>query len=584
MLSLEHLSFARAALIFVALAVPIVLLGLRSMAGLGPVRRWVALGARLFVLLLLVLLLAGVRWSRTNKDVQVIVVRDVSGSTTLVRDYPGDSLTSALNKYITDEFKADPDRKPDDRIGLIRFDSQAYFDADPSNRLDFGARATRATTSGTDVSSALQLALARAANDAMNRIVLVWDGNATQGDLDAALRRAAAAHIPIDVLPLNYQAEGEVIVERIAAPTWRKENEPFGIDIVLRSTNPGKVSGRLMLMHQGQPLKIGDADASGAKRVTLNPGPPNGSGRTVEHVQVPALNSGGVHQFETLFFPDTANVGGKPVPVGDTIADNNRATAFTFVRGKGSVLYIDGVAGGGGTTLRNALVQEGIVFDDNRLSVDQFPTTLVELQNYDAVVLNNVSKGTGGLSDLQEQLLTSYVKDMGGGLLMVGGPNTLGAGGWSGSRLEEILPLNMDVPAKRMIPKGALVLVMHACEMPEGNFWGVQCGIKAVEALSPRDEIGVISYGWKGGVAGKSVWDHPLSERGDGMRPIASLKNMQAGDMPSFEDSMNLALNGDGTNKGIKDSARSRSTSSSSPTATPALRRRTSCSSTRTRA
>ena len=87
----------------------------------------------------------------------------------------------------------------------------------------------------------------------------------------------------------------------------------------------------------------------------------------------------------------------------------------------------------------------------------------------------------------------NFFGSLGGGLVMIGGPDTFGAGGWQGSKLEEVLPVNMDIPAQRQLPKGALVLVMHLCEMPDGNYWGEQCAIKALETLSERDEIGVIS-------------------------------------------------------------------------------------------
>ena len=118
-----------------------------------------------------------------------------------------------------------------------------------------------------------------------------------------------------------------------------------------------------------------------------------------------------------------------------------------------------------------------------RISVDQFPTSLIELQNYDAVILANVPRGAGGLGEEQQKMLAAYVHDMGGGLVMIGGPDTFGAGGWQGSKLEEVLPVNMDIPAQRQMPKGALVLVMHSCEMPDGNYWGEQCALKAIETL-----------------------------------------------------------------------------------------------------
>src|SRR5205085_297333 len=124
------------------------------------------------------------------------------------------------------------------------------------------------------------------------------------------------------------------------------------------------------------------------------------------------------------------------------------------------------------------------------------------------------------------------------------GPETFCAGGWQGSKLEEVLPVNMDIPAQRQLPKGALVLVMHSCEMPDGNYWGEQCALKAIETLSERDEIGVISYAWNGPGGGGPNWDFPLQIKGDGSRVTAAIKRMQLGDMPSFDDTLDLALNG----------------------------------------
>src|SRR3954467_15321522 len=94
------MSWRQALLIFGALALPIVLLAIRSLAGLGPVRRWVALGARLLVLLMFVLILAGARWQRQNKNLEVMVLRDVSESTSNVHSFPGDSLQAAVDDYL----------------------------------------------------------------------------------------------------------------------------------------------------------------------------------------------------------------------------------------------------------------------------------------------------------------------------------------------------------------------------------------------------------------------------------------------------------------------------------------------------
>ena len=62
------------------LAVPIVLLGRRSLATMDPSRRWAAVGLRLVVLTVLVLMLADLQAVRWHKDLTVMAVVDQSQS------------------------------------------------------------------------------------------------------------------------------------------------------------------------------------------------------------------------------------------------------------------------------------------------------------------------------------------------------------------------------------------------------------------------------------------------------------------------------------------------------------------------
>ena len=106
----------------------------------------------------------------------------------------------------------------------------------PSTDLKLDTRGIPDYGSGTDASAAIELALASMSPDTMHRILLIHDGNNTSGAIDAAVATAASQHMPIDVMPLKYDVQNAVMVERFIAPTWKRENEPFTIDVVLRST------------------------------------------------------------------------------------------------------------------------------------------------------------------------------------------------------------------------------------------------------------------------------------------------------------------------------------------------------------
>ena len=559
---LEYFQWWVAVLLFLGLGSLIVLLGMRSLNGLGPVRKWVAIGTRLAVVLLFILILGGIRWQRQHKTVQVMALKDVSDSTRHVRNHPGRTLMESVDEYLL-ALSKDPSKKPGDTIGVIRFQDQALIEAMPDTVLNLNARAIPRKGNGTDAAAAMQLALATMSKDSMHRLMLIWDGNQTAGDLEAAIAQAASQGVPVDVMPLRYDVQNEVMLERFVAPALKRENEPFTIDVILRSTNALPVTGKLTVLHGGQPMDLDPTTPrlDATRQITLNPG------LNVEHVKVPAMGegSGGVHQFRARFDADgvTATIGGQDAAAAapgdngfgapgspDTVADNNAGEAFTFVQGKGQVLYVDNVRDrsgglGPGEFLARALAEEGITLKS--ISMDQFPANLVDLTTSDAIILANTPRGTGGISEEQDKMLRAYVQDMGGGLLMVGGDEAFGAGGWQGSEVEKILPVDMDIPAQRQVGKGALALIMHSCEMPDGNYWGIQCAIKAVETLSEKDEIGILSYGWKGaagGGGGGSQWDYPLADKGDGSRVLAAIKNMALGDMPDFDDAMTVALNG----------------------------------------
>ena len=537
-LTLEFFSWLYALGLFVAVGLPIVWLGMRSLNGLGPTRKWTAIVIRLIVVALFVLVLGGARWQRIHKELDVIVLRDVSDSTELVHNYP-DSDKSTLTDQIDQYLRNVSDEKighkpPDDRIGVISFQDNALIDAMPNPKLMLEAKSIRKQEAGTDPAAAIQLGLATMRRESMHRMLLIWDGNKTQGDLDAAISAAVAQNVPIDVMPLKYDVTNEVLVQSFSAPTMKNEKEPFGLTLVLQSTNNRPVTGTVTVYRQERVMET--------RKVTLNPG------ANPFRFKVPGLTQSGVHQFRATFEIDAAaTVAGNKAPAGDTLGQNNSSTAFTFVKGRGQTLYVDNMHDNQGGYLLKALASEGIeIAEKNHIKPVDFPTSLVELLSYDAVILANVPAGAGGLSDDQFKMLYNYVHDMGGGLLCIGGEDTYGAGGWQGRKIEDVLPVNMDIPAQRQIPKGALVLIFHSIEFPEGNYWGEQCGIKAAEALSGRDEIGVISFNGGGGpqsLNGAS-WDFPLKEKGDGTAVTAAIKGMRQGDMPDFHSVMDLALNG----------------------------------------
>src|SRR5690606_32323512 len=101
-----------------------------------------------------------------------------------------------------------------------------------------------------------------------------------------------------------------------------------------------------------------------------------------------------------------------------------------------------------------ALEQSGL--DVRVVSPLEAPTDLLTLENADMVVLQNVAADE--IPAGAQALLADYVTRSGGGLVMIGGPDSFGAGGWKGSPLEPLLPVTLDLPEQLIVPPAAMMI------------------------------------------------------------------------------------------------------------------------------
>ncbi len=500
------------------LAVPIAWLGMRSLAALEPARRWTAIVLRLLVLAVLVLMLAGLQAVQTHDDLTVIAVMDQSES---VRQFakPPTELNGTeddvndISQWAREYLKQTAaDRRDGDQLGLVTYDGKSSVRALPSEATDLDTGTIDQPNEGTDTASAIRSGMALFPPDSGQRMVLFSDGNDTSGDVIAAAQEAAAAGIRIDVLPAPYQVEHEVMVERLIAPNEAREGQTVPVRVVLRATRPA--DGFIQLSHDdvfidlngalegtGAPVYKSDwtlEETSQTENSTDDPTvedtntvdePMLGKYITVREVDVP-MGFTGVNKFRAIFETSDED---------DTMQINNQAEAFTLVSGKGRILFVDNVGGESGSILPRALASRGIEMDV--VGPEGVPISLDRMQRYDAIILQNVPYDQ---VIAQQRLMAKYVHDLGGGLIMLGGPDSFGAGGWTNSEIDKyILPVSCQIPSQTILPSGALALVIDrsgSMAAPVGGTMRTQqelaneAAVLALNTLYPQDLICVIAF------------------------------------------------------------------------------------------
>ncbi len=480
----------------------------------GVARAWTSAIVRSTLVALLSLSLAQPSIVRTGEGVTVLIVADVS------RSIPRDLLGRA-EAALQQATRHPPHRA--DRVGVVTVARDATVAEIPSvgGEVSFGG--SSGELDGSNLAHGVRRALALLPAETMNRLLLVSDGNETAGSLREAAQLATANHIPIDVLPIEYNQSGVTIFEGIRAPTRARVGQTADLKLFLRSQ--GGASGTLYVKENGKPVDL-DVDAAGdGLAVTLKAGP--------NTFEVPmSLDASGAQRYEAVFEPDAASQ--------DGIVENKRGAATIFVGGEGRVLVVDQDGREGGA-LVDALRGGGIVVDV--VNPEQLSEGIAFLAAYDAVVLINVARHE--IENATDQALHAYVHDLGGGLLVVGGDQSFGAGGWIDSETSKALPVQLNPPATRELPRGALALVMHSCEMAQANYWSEQVAVSAIDALSRLDYAGIVvfNYGMADGVNGAG-WYFPMQIVGDKGAALKAARSMPVGDMPDFGASMTAALAG----------------------------------------
>lgn len=500
-------------LLLLLLVVPAFLLARRSIGGLSRSKVWVTFGVRSLVIVLLAAALSRPVWSKRGEGLTVTVILDRSQSIPL-------ALKESAVDYISRAVELK--ERPEDRLAVITVARDAAIVGMPDQYTAVqrgGQIGEPARLDATNLAAAVRLAMAIMPQDTANRIVIVSDGNETVDSVLAAAELAEANDVRIDVLVLEYEYDREVIFERITAPSRARMGQSANVKLVLRSQ--GRATGRVTLQMNDQLVDLNGDQEGNALPVTLEPG------LTVIPVTI-SLDSSGPQQFTARFEADS--------PGDDRISSNNSAIAVTFVGAEGKVLIIDD-----GTAesqhLHRALLETGI--DVDVMETAALSRGVVFLSGYDAIALANIPRYA--ITDDEDRGLHAYVHDLGGGLVMLGGPLSFGAGGWIDSEVAKVLPVKLDPPQTRQMPRGALALIMHSTEMPQGNYWGQKVAVAAIETLSRLDYVGIIGYSLQ---AGGSAWEFGPALASDKTAAIAATKKMVMGDMPDFGSSMQLALDG----------------------------------------
>jgi uncharacterized membrane protein len=428
------------------------LAGVRSLAKAPGPFTWM----RLLVVTLLILSLAGAGIRFSARHQAVMFVADASTSTATIK--------AQMEEFVRKAISAMP---AGDVAGVLAVAENAVLEAPVAARPTFSSFTAVVNPNLTDLERGLRLGAALLPSGYRPRLVLISDGKENVGNAMAEVQRLRQRGFTVDVVNLAPTPGPEVLIKAMEAPGALRLGERLDVDITVTATAS---TPALLRIYQEKTLLE-------TRPLSLQPGD------QMVRVSMEGL-SGGYHRVWATIEAEK-----------DTLTQNNESAVMVGVQGAPSIMLVEGVAGAG-TNLRRALESTGMTVEVR--TPDALPTHGPQLARYASVVMVDVPAPL--IRPASMDALSSYVKQGGHGLVVVGGENSYAMGGYGGTKLEELLPVTADVPQRKEKPPVAVALVFENFESDQKINVSKEAAKALVDMLTPRDTVVVgdacIVGGW----------------------------------------------------------------------------------------
>ncbi len=450
------------------LAIPIALALYRTSR--GQASRWLLRGLAVLAFLLA---LAGPHGggSTTGRDLVLLVDRS--------RSMPGDRLaeTAEMVELLNSEMRAG------DRLAVLGFGAGRALEMAPSEDPSFAGFQHGIDPDGSHLAEAIDQALALIPDNRPGSLLLLSDGEYHGASPESAARRAGVRSVRIDVRSAQRPNQVDAAVEQLELPPSVAQGEPFQFAAWVRSDHA--VEAEYVLYRDQEVLTRG--------RRALRRG----------------LNQ--------LLFRDLGTTPGlaryrlRISVEGDRVLENDIGLGVLRVTGGRPLLLVnhDAVPGRLARVLQSAGLELALHTPEELAR--QRPSYL---ENFRGVILENVAADRLGP---MLPALARQVEDLGGGLLLTGGPASFGVGGYYRSGLDPLLPVSMEMRVEHRKMGLSLAFVLDRSGSMAAGVGGTLTKMdlanagtmEGIRLLGALDEVAVIAVDSEAHVV------VPLAEVGD---------------------------------------------------------------------
>lgn len=435
----------------------------RSLRIGSKVRKGFIIVTRTLLLILVICAMADISVNVNSKDTGTVFLIDVSDSFS--------AHVEEAAKMVHDAIKELPQG---DKAAVAAFGSDARIEQFMADANMFTAIETMPVTSATNIEKALRAGMALFDDDMAKRIVLITDGCQNEGQIEKMSAVLMAENVEINVIKKELKAGNEAYISDLSVPEKIQAGDTFRVQVEVESTV--KTNAILQLYTGGKLSK--------QENVTLQEG-------SNSFIFQDTRKKEGFAGYKAVIIPDK-----------DTVSINNEYHAFTEAGGTERVLVVEG-SRNEAREFKKLLSSANVSFDI--ASPASVPSKLEGMNLYKCIIMENTAADS--LPEGFKNALPSYIKDYGGGFIVIGGRRSFALGGYKDTVIEDVLPVNMDISQDKKIPEMGMVMVIDKSGSMLSDDGGnnkldmaKDAAASAIDNLRDTDSAGVISfddkYGW----------------------------------------------------------------------------------------
>lgn len=412
----------------------------------------------------------------------------------------------------------------EDQAGLIVFAKHPSLEIPLKNKFEAFSIRSDLNTNFTNIYEALQSAVGNLPQGGENKIVLFTDGNENMYNALEMAYLAASLDIKIYPVPLaSWFGKSEVFIQEVQTPATTPLETPYEIRIVVMSSQENQ--GDLVLLRNDKLLANQPVELQSGKNVVTF---------------ADTLSEPGLYLYKAVVnVPD------------DVFFQNNEGLSFTKGTRRSQILYLVD-KGRSSNPFAETLNIQGLQLVHK--SVNDLSGSIHDLLEYNAIILDNVSGESISFTAMEN--IEQYVKDMGGGLIMLGGDNSFGPGYYKQTPIEEALPVFMDAPTDMTFSRLCLIFVIDKSSSMSTQFAGKSklemakiAAFSSIELLNPTDTVGIVAFDTD------FTWFVPITsatDRQDIADSLSQIRQSGGTDLyPALEDALRVLQDVKATRKHV---------------------------------